>query len=182
MPSLPKPGEVKIFSTQLLSTGSLGPTLVAYMPSHSWPLHRHTCTNDLIKTCAFEVRILTVSHTHACTHALLYWQTSHRAVQHASQDERFCLSRGQRLLSLVCLTLAWGSYMSHAWGELHENESQVSLPDSKKEKSMWWVSETYTSQKGLRWDYNISVSIIHSAERVVEIPRLIRQNEWGMVW
>lgn len=51
-----------------LSPDSYGHTLVAYMPSHSWPLHRCTCTNYLIKTCALEVWILTVSHTHACTH------------------------------------------------------------------------------------------------------------------
>lgn len=141
MPSLPKPGEVKIFSTQLLSTGSLGHTLVAYMPSHSWPLHRHTCTNDLIKTCAFEVRILTVSHTHACPHT------------HA----RTALLTDESQSSAACLA---------GWKVLSEQRS-VAFIFSVSDLSMRLIH--VTCMRGAAWKYWITAITCWQQKRKIHV-------------
>lgn len=69
-------------------------------------LHQEHKRPLLHRETLIDTHQLSYKHTQTHTH-ISYWQTNCRGVWHAVQEEKLLMSRGQWLLSLVCLTLAW---------------------------------------------------------------------------
>lgn len=149
--------DVKIFSTQLLSPDSLGHTFVAYMPSDSWPLHRHTCTNHLVPLRYAFSQFLTHTHTHT---APLTDESQSSAACHVGwkvlseqRSAAFIFSVSDLRMTLIHITCMKGAAWK-CW------ITGVMSWQQKRKKSMFWASETKKRKKRFRWGYNIAIVIL----------------------